>query len=121
MIPKRLFTAAIVLGIGLNLASCGGFVADHWPHWAGGLPADAPPRPGTPGYAEFVSHGQAKPEVANTATPQPPVAAAAAANTPAPATPAAVPVRQAPAAPTGATPPNDDVPEDSSVVKGGLY
>jgi len=119
MIPKRLFTAAIVLGIGLNLASCGGFVADHWPHWAGGLPADAPPRPGTPGYTEFVSHGQAKPEVANAATPQPPVAAAA--NTPAPATPAAVPLRQVPAAPTGATPPNDGVPEDSSVVKGGLY
>lgn len=119
MIPKRLFTAAIVLGIGLNLASCGGFVADHWPHWAGGLPADAPPRPGTPGYAEFVSHGQAKPEAVNTATPQPPVAAAA--NTLAPAAPTAVPLRQAPAAPTGAAPPNDDVPEDSSVVKGGLY
>src|SRR5262249_19815991 len=79
MIPKRLFTAAIVLGIWLNLARCGGLVADHGPHWPGGLPVDAPPRPGTPGYAEFVSHGQAKPEVANAAPPQPPAAAAAAA------------------------------------------
>lgn len=109
MAPRRLITAATLLGFGLNVASCGGFVADHWPHWAGGLPADAPPRPGTPGYAEFVSHGQAKPEAVNTATPQPPVAAAA--NTPAPTAPTAVPLRQAPA----------DVPEDSSVVKGGLY
>jgi len=40
MIPKRLFKAAILLGLGLNLASCGGFVADHWPHWAGGMPAN---------------------------------------------------------------------------------
>jgi hypothetical protein len=118
MIPKRLFTLTILLGIGLNLAGCGGFVADHWPHWAGGLPADVPPRPGTPGYAEFVGHGQAKPEV-ETAAPQPPVAAATAANA-APATPA-VPSRQAPAAPAGAAPPNDDAPEDASVVKGGLY
>src|SRR5215831_2450630 len=62
MAPKRLITAATLLGFGLNLASCGGFVADHWPHWAGGLPADVPPRPGTTGYAEFVAHGQSKPE-----------------------------------------------------------
>jgi hypothetical protein len=43
MTDKRLFTAAILLGLGLGLAGCGGYVADHWPHWAGGLPADAPP------------------------------------------------------------------------------
>jgi len=119
MIRKRLFTAAILLAIGLDLASCGGFVADHWPHWAGGLPADAPPRPGTPGYTEFVAHGQAKPEVADTAAAPPPVAAAA--NPPAAAAPAAAPLRQTPAAPTGAAPANDDVPENASVVKGGLY
>src|SRR6266568_2744446 len=92
MIPKRLFKTAILLGLGLNLASCGGFVADHWPHWAGGMPADVPPRPGTPGYADFVAHGQAKPEpakleqakpepakqdVVNGASSQQPIAAAA--------------------------------------------
>ena len=120
MMLKRLFTAAILLGIGLNLASCGGFVADHWPHWAGGLPADAPPRPGTAGYADFVAHGQAKPETVSTAAPQAPMAATA--NAPTPATPAAAPSPQAPAAPTVATPTNDDdVRENSSVVKGGLY
>jgi hypothetical protein len=118
MMPKRLFTAAILLGIGLNLASCGGFVADHWPHWAGGLPADAPPRPGSAGYADFVAHGQAKPEAVSTAAPQAPMAAAA--NAPTPATPAAAPPPQA--SPRVAAPPNDDdVREDSSVVKGGLY
>src|SRR4029077_14719041 len=65
MIPKRLFKAAILLGLGLNLASCGGFVADHWPHWAGGMPADVPPRPGAPGYADFIARGQAKRKQAN--------------------------------------------------------
>src|ERR1700745_3950609 len=59
--PQRLSTAAALLGFGLNRASCDGFVADHWPHWAGGLPADAPPRPGTAGYADFIAHGQPKP------------------------------------------------------------
>ena len=67
MIVKRLIAAAIVLCLGSALGSCGGasengfssFVADHWPHWAGGMPADVPPRPGEPGYAEFIAHGQA--------------------------------------------------------------
>lgn len=29
-----------------------------WPHWAGGEPAGLPPRPGQPGYEEFIAHGQ---------------------------------------------------------------
>jgi hypothetical protein len=28
-------------------------VADIIPEWAGGVPADAPPRPGEPGYEKF--------------------------------------------------------------------
>ena len=28
-------------------------MADYVPHWAGGIPADAPPRPGTPEYEEY--------------------------------------------------------------------
>jgi len=117
MAPKRLITAATLLAFGLNLASCGGFVADHWPHWAGGLPADAPPRPGTTGYAEFVAHGQSKPDASpdqqqsaatappvQSGVPQSPVA-------PAPASPA--PVR-APA-------PDEGTGQDSGVVNGGLY
>jgi hypothetical protein len=64
MIVKRCITAAVVLGLGSGLGSCGGgaqfsgYVADHWPHWAGGMPDDVPPRPGAPGYDEFVAHGQ---------------------------------------------------------------
>jgi len=128
MIPKRLFKTAILLGLGLNLASCGGFVADHWPHWAGGMPADVPPRPGAPGYADFIAHGQAKPEqakpepakqdVVNGASSQPPVAAAAQSS-----------FEQSPAMqrpPTsnaqirGVTP-QEDLSRDPSVVNGGLY
>src|SRR5271156_6398184 len=67
MTVERFITAAIALGLALSLASCGGasengfsaYVSDHWPHWAGGMPDDVPPRPGAPGYDEFVAHGQA--------------------------------------------------------------
>jgi hypothetical protein len=120
MTAKRL-SAVFLLGLALNLAGCGGFVADHWPHWAGGLPTDAPPRPGTPGYSEFVAHGQAKPETAGTISPQQPAVAPATAGAPVPAVqPPQAP--QAPQAPNArGTTPADDVSEDASVVKGGLY
>ena len=55
----RIWALAAVIGLGLTVASCapfGGYVADHWPHWAGGLPEGAPPRPGQPGYEEFIAH-----------------------------------------------------------------
>jgi hypothetical protein len=121
MIDKRLFTAAILLGLGLGLASCGGYVADHWPHWAGGLPADAPPRPGTPGYADFVAHGQANQDAANSTASQPPASGAVQTSVQKPSAPPAV---AAPAAPTQAqvAPPAGARPEDPSVLKGGgLY
>jgi hypothetical protein len=35
-------------------ASAGPTMGDLIPQWAGGLPADAPPRPGTPKYDEYV-------------------------------------------------------------------
>ena len=35
-----------------RLASCGTAV-DYIPTWAGGLPKDVPPRPGTPEYDAF--------------------------------------------------------------------
>lgn len=56
---KRLLAAAMMLCFGLILASCGpvaGFVSDHVPHWAGGEPNNLPPRPGAPGYDEFIAH-----------------------------------------------------------------
>jgi hypothetical protein len=114
MAPKRFITAATLLGFGLNLASCGGFVADHWPHWAGGMPADAPPRPGAAGYEEFIAHGQSKPE-----PKQEPAAAAAAAQSGAQSAPPA-PASAAPAPPVRAAAPSD-ASQDSSVVNGGLY
>jgi hypothetical protein len=59
MMTRRILAPLTLLCLGLALGSCSstsGFVADHWPHWAGGLPADAPPRPGAPGYEEFIAH-----------------------------------------------------------------
>jgi hypothetical protein len=58
MIVKRLRAAVPVLCLGLMLASCADFVADHWPHFAGGEPNGLPPRPGEPGYQQFIAHGQ---------------------------------------------------------------
>jgi hypothetical protein len=58
---KSVVAPAAVLLLSLILASCSsfsGYVADHWPRWAGGMPDDVPPRPGSPGYDEFVAHGQ---------------------------------------------------------------
>jgi len=53
-----LFAAALLLGA---LSGCGTInekmsagMADAIPAWAGGLPADAPPRPGTAKYDEFM-------------------------------------------------------------------
>jgi hypothetical protein len=111
MIHKRLIGAAIVLGLGLNLTGCGGFVADHWPHWAGGLPDGVPPRPGAAGYAEFIAHGQAQPE----AVPAETVAQNGARET----TEQAPPVKSA--GQVGPVIPEDDHSQDGKVVNGGLY
>ena len=53
-----LLAAALLLGV---LPGCGTInekmsagMADAIPAWAGGLPADAPPRPGTAKYDEFM-------------------------------------------------------------------
>ena len=42
----RLFILLITAAL---LGSCSS-VGDYIPHWAGGLPKDTPPRPGTPEY-----------------------------------------------------------------------
>lgn len=54
-----LLAAAALLACGLS--GCGtineklaGTVSDAIPVWAGGMPADAPPRPGTAKYDEFM-------------------------------------------------------------------
>jgi hypothetical protein len=96
------------------------------------MPDDVPPRPGAPGYDEFVAHGQAGQDLAK---PIPPGGQSVASvpvkpvfqKTPAAAQsetqPAPVPA-ETPAAPESQTAPEPSVnnsPEDPSVVKGGLY
>jgi hypothetical protein len=115
----RLATAATIIGLAAALGGCSsfaGFVADNWPHWAGGMPDDVPPRPGAPGYDQFIAHGKerslaTKPEFK-------------------PGTPEAKIVEQPPAAasqPPAATPqpfaaaPQHATPGTADAVKGGLY
>jgi hypothetical protein len=96
---KRFRAPMVVLCLGLGLGSCtsfAGIVSDHWPHWAGGMPDDVPPRPGAPGYEEFIAHAQPSKDAA----------------TPAPSAGKS----NAPAAPAGNRP-----PDDQGVVQGGLY
>lgn len=103
---KRLFASVPVLCLGIALCSCGqfaGYVADQWPHWAGGEPPGMPPRPGTPGYEEFISHGGANKDAGATA------ATAAAAERAKAQTNAQV-------VPAGSRPPTD-----RDAVEGGLY
>jgi hypothetical protein len=117
----------MLLALSQGLASCGsgvgnesqfsGYVADHWPRWAGGMPEDVPPRPGTPGYDEFIAHGQANPDPAKPAAPTDKTASNNKTKPLARVAPAA-----APAPPVASAEPDTDQPaEDSSVVKGGLY
>ena len=65
--PRHL---AIVLAVALpacSLGACGTIneklangMGDYMPHWLGGLPADAPPRPGTAKYEEFMREREKK-------------------------------------------------------------
>lgn len=62
-----LLRAALLLAASLPLAGCGALntglssmIADNLPSWAGGLPKDAPPRPGDPGYEAYEREQQAK-------------------------------------------------------------
>ena len=50
---------AVLLLVAGALPSCSGvsaFVADTLPGWAGGLPKDTPPRPGTHAYDEYIKN-----------------------------------------------------------------
>jgi hypothetical protein len=134
MFVTRRLAVTLLVCLGPLLGSCGGasengfsgYVADHWPHWAGGMPDDVPPRPGAPGYEEFIAHGQSDQDATKSpATSAPPVFAATkpltAAEKPVQKTsvkaaPTAVPATAAQAAPSSIRP-----SEDPSVVKGGLY
>ena len=95
---KQLFAPTIVLVTGLALGSCTSFsntVSDTWPTWLGGMPKDVPPRPGAPGYDQFLVHQQGKDATTSAA----------------PGSNASAPV-----APSGVQAPNDQ-----ATVQGGLY
>jgi hypothetical protein len=121
--PAALVCACLTLG---GCSSFSGYVSDHWPTWAGGLPTDVPPRPGEPGYAEFISHQEAKDEAAAankpgatptvTSGPTGTVATPAVAASPAGAAPAAAGnVNAQP------SPPDARRIDTQAAVQGGLY
>ena len=62
-IPLLLASALVALGMGgcgsINERLAAG-VSDAIPQWAGGLPRDAPPRPGTAEYDEFMRERERK-------------------------------------------------------------
>ena len=116
MTLKRLSATAFALCLGLLLGSCGSFsdfVANHWPYIAGGEPNGIPPRPGEPGYARFIAHGQPPQSTGSAAGVVQPAAnngnAAAAAARPAAPDRTPAPLGQKPAT------------SDESAVSGGLY
>jgi hypothetical protein len=53
--PALLVACSLFLG---SCSSVSSYVSDSWPTWAGGMPKDVPPRPGAPGYEEFLAHQQ---------------------------------------------------------------
>jgi hypothetical protein len=106
-----LSAAILLLVCGLAIASCApfaGFVSDHWPTWAGGMPNDVPPRPGAPGYEEFLAH-----QAGRDAAP-PAGSGASAAQPAATAGPAAEGTNSQPV-------PGNSRPDDRAAVQGGLY
>jgi hypothetical protein len=125
---RRLIAPTFVLCACLALGACSsfsGFVADSWPTWAGGMPKDVPPRPGAPGYEEFIAHQQAKDAAAATAGQS----AAGAQPITTATVPPATPVAASPATPAPASaqvqpplPPAYSRTDDQGVVHGGgLY
>ena len=64
---RHIATIFAVALAGCGLAGCGtinekiaGGVSDSIPAWAGGIPADAPPRPGTAKYDEYMKERERK-------------------------------------------------------------
>jgi len=112
--PAVLVCACLMLG---GCSSFSGYVSDHWPTWAGGLPNDVPPRPGQPGYAEFISHQEAKDQEAAAATNKP-GAAPTVATVPAGATAAPPQAGNVNAQPL---PPDARRIDTQAAVQGGLY
>jgi len=65
--PRHLALLVAVTLMACSVAACGTIneklaagLTDAIPQWAGGLPADAPPRPGTAKYDEFMRERERK-------------------------------------------------------------
>lgn len=65
--PKTLRSALALVALAAGLSGCGTVnerlsagMGDYVPQWAGGLPADAPPRPGTPQYDAYMKERERK-------------------------------------------------------------
>ena len=65
--PRHLAVPLALALLGCGLSACGTIneklsdgLSDYIPQWAGGLPADAPPRPGTAKYDEFMKERERK-------------------------------------------------------------
>jgi hypothetical protein len=124
VLTRRLLAATAVLGTCLALGGCSsvaGFVSDSVPTWAGGMPKDVPPRPGAPGYEEFIAHQQRQDTAA---TPAGTPAQAAAATAPVTTGTAAVAPARNSATSRAAPqqfPPAYAPPDDRATTRGGLY
>jgi len=64
---RRVAAALVATTLACSLAGCASIndklasgMGDFIPQWAGGLPADAPPRPGTAKYDEFMRERERK-------------------------------------------------------------
>jgi hypothetical protein len=140
-LTRRRLALTALLGVCLALGGCSsfaGFVSDTWPTWAGGMPKDVPPRPGAPGYEEFIAHQQRQDAAAGGAAAQGAAAQGGAPVSGAPGTtatvaPAAAPPNTATVQPmttsrpasapnTRSLPPAYAPADDrSAATKGGLY
>ncbi|MFC7702470.1 hypothetical protein ACFQX9_38095 [Bradyrhizobium sp. GCM10028915] len=65
--PRSSCSLLILLALSAGLSGCGTVnekltsgMGDYVPQWAGGLPADAPPRPGTPQYEAWMKEREQK-------------------------------------------------------------
>jgi hypothetical protein len=54
------FVACGLCGCGSINANLAAGISDYVPQWAGGLPADAPPRPGSAKYDEYMRERERK-------------------------------------------------------------
>jgi hypothetical protein len=64
---RQLAAAAVLILLASSLGGCGTInkeladgMGDYVPQWMGGLPADAPPRPGTAKYDEYMRDQERK-------------------------------------------------------------